>query len=67
MKPLNVLFVCPDTTFVNFRNVCTNQTNFMFMTNPINEDLQHPVHVSGIAMADSTEGAKVFIHRPDVR
>lgn len=38
----------------------------MFMTNPINEDLQHPVHVSGIAMADSTEGAKVFIHRPDV-
>lgn len=39
----------------------------MFMTNPINEDLQHPIHTSGITVVDSTEEAKVFIHRPDVR
>lgn len=38
----------------------------MFITNPINEDLQHPVQVSGITMVDSTEGAKVFVHRPDL-
>uniref|UniRef100_A0A8D0AIF4 PKHD1 like 1 n=1 Tax=Sander lucioperca TaxID=283035 RepID=A0A8D0AIF4_SANLU len=55
-----------DTTFVGFRDVCSGETNFMFITNPINEDLQHPVHVSGITMIDSTEQARVFIHRPDV-
>uniref|UniRef100_A0A3Q3X6F5 Uncharacterized protein n=1 Tax=Mola mola TaxID=94237 RepID=A0A3Q3X6F5_MOLML len=55
------------TTFVNFRNVCSSETNFMFMTNPINEDLQHPVQVSDITMASSTEEAKVFVHRPDVK
>lgn len=39
----------------------------MFFTNPINEDLQHPVQVSRVTMVDSTQSAKVFIHRPDVR
>lgn len=39
----------------------------MFITNPANEDLQHPVHVAGLASVDSADGAKVFIHRPDVR
>lgn len=39
----------------------------MFITNPLNEDLQHPVHVTGATLIDSTEGAKVFIHRADVR
>lgn len=56
-----------DTTFVGFKNVCSSETNFMFITNPLNEDLQHPVHVSGATLIDSTEGAKVFIHRADVR
>lgn len=55
-----------DTTFVGFRNVCSSETNFMFITNPINEDLQHPVQVSTVTIVDSTEPAKVFIHRPDV-
>lgn len=50
-----------------FRNVCSTETDIMFITNPINEDLQHPVHVSDITMIDSTEEAKVFVHRPDVR
>lgn len=39
----------------------------MFITNPINEDLQHPVHTSGITVVNSTDEAKVFIHRPDIR
>lgn len=56
-----------DTTFVGFRNVCSSQTNFMFITNPMNEDLQHPVQVSRVTIVDSTEPAKIFIHRPDVR
>lgn len=56
-----------DTVFVGFRNVCSSETNIMFMTNPINEDLQHPIHTSGITMVDSTEEAEIFIHRPDVR
>ncbi|CAF94000.1 unnamed protein product, partial [Tetraodon nigroviridis] len=60
-RPLN------DTVFVGFRNVCSSETNIMFMTNPINEDLQHPIHTSGITMVDSTEEAEIFIHRPDVR
>ncbi|XP_061597205.1 fibrocystin-L-like isoform X1 [Cololabis saira] len=55
-----------DTTFVNFRNVCSGETNFAFITNPLNEDLQHPVQVSGIKMVDSSEGNEVFIHRPDL-
>ncbi|XP_035537797.1 PKHD1 like 1, tandem duplicate 1 [Morone saxatilis] len=60
------LMTVNDTTFVGFRNVCSSETNFMFITNPINEDLQHPVQVSGIRTVDSTEGAKVFIHRADL-
>lgn len=52
---------------MGFRNVCSSETNFMFITNPINEDLQHPVQVSRVTMVDSTDPAKVFIHRPDVR
>ncbi|XP_054461971.1 PKHD1 like 1, tandem duplicate 1 [Anoplopoma fimbria] len=55
-----------DTTFISFGEVCSTEKNFMFITNPINEDLQHPVQVSGITMVDSVEEAKVFIHRPDV-
>ncbi|XP_056153970.1 fibrocystin-L-like [Lampris incognitus] len=55
-----------DTTFVGFRNVCSSQTNVMFITNPSNEDLQHPIHVQGLTLIDSTEGAKVFVHRPDL-
>ncbi|XP_038131411.1 PKHD1 like 1, tandem duplicate 1 isoform X2 [Cyprinodon tularosa] len=54
------------TTLVGFRDVCSGQKNVMFITNPLNEDLQHPVHVSAMRMVDSTEDAKVFIHRPDV-
>ncbi|XP_053190049.1 fibrocystin-L-like [Scomber japonicus] len=55
-----------DTTFVGFKNVCSTETNVMFMTNPMNDDLQHPVEVSGLKMIDSTELAKVFIHRADL-
>ncbi|XP_069372727.1 PKHD1 like 1, tandem duplicate 1 [Paralichthys olivaceus] len=60
------LMTVKDSMFVNFRNVCSGETNFMFMTNPNNEDLQHPVQVSGIQMIDSTENAKVFIHRANL-
>ncbi|KAK5854667.1 hypothetical protein PBY51_004842 [Eleginops maclovinus] len=60
------LMTVRDTTFVNFGNVCSGEMNFAFMTNPLNEDLQHPVHVSDITMIDSQEGGKVFLHRPDV-
>lgn len=56
-----------DTTFVNFGTVCSGEINVAFMTNPLNEDLQHPVHVSDISMIDSQEEGKLFIHRPDVR
>ncbi|XP_053571903.1 fibrocystin-L [Bombina bombina] len=55
-----------DTTFVGFRNVCSGETNVMFMTNPLNEDLQHPIHVSGINIVNSSEKQKIFIHRPDL-
>ncbi|XP_036421459.1 fibrocystin-L-like [Colossoma macropomum] len=55
-----------DTTFAGFRNVCSSQTNYMFMTNPGNDDLQHPVYVTRITKSDSTEEAQVFIHRPDL-
>ncbi|KAM4573877.1 fibrocystin-L-like [Odontesthes bonariensis] len=55
-----------DTTFGNFRDVCSGEMNFMFLTNPLNEDLQHPVHVSGMEAVGSTEDAKVFVHRANV-
>uniref|UniRef100_A0A3B3X637 G8 domain-containing protein n=1 Tax=Poecilia mexicana TaxID=48701 RepID=A0A3B3X637_9TELE len=55
-----------DTTFVGFRDVCSGERNYVFMTNPLNEDLQHPLQVSAVRMLDSTEDARVFIHRPDV-
>uniref|UniRef100_A0A8D3DR72 PKHD1 like 1, tandem duplicate 2 n=1 Tax=Scophthalmus maximus TaxID=52904 RepID=A0A8D3DR72_SCOMX len=54
------------TMFVNFKNVCSSEANIMFITNPLSEDLQHPVQVSGLRMVDSTESAKVFIHRADL-
>ncbi|XP_069813288.1 fibrocystin-L-like isoform X2 [Dendropsophus ebraccatus] len=60
------LMTVKDTTFVGYKSVCSGQSNVMFMTNPENEDLQHPVQVSGITMLDSSENHKVFIHRPDV-
>ncbi|XP_030597029.1 PKHD1 like 1, tandem duplicate 1 [Archocentrus centrarchus] len=60
------LMTVRDTTFINFRNVCSSEANIMFITNPQSEDLQHPVQVSGIRVIDSTEEAKVFIHRPDL-
>lgn len=39
----------------------------IFITNPLNEDLQHPIHVKNIQLVDTTEQSKIFIHRPDVR
>ncbi|XP_042362122.1 fibrocystin-L-like [Plectropomus leopardus] len=60
------LMIVRDTTFVSFKDVCTGERNIMFMTNPLNEDLQHPIQVSSITMIDSTEDDRVFIHRPDV-
>uniref|UniRef100_A0AAR2IPV4 Polycystic kidney and hepatic disease 1 (autosomal recessive)-like 1 n=1 Tax=Pygocentrus nattereri TaxID=42514 RepID=A0AAR2IPV4_PYGNA len=55
-----------DTTFAGFRNVCLSQTDYMFMTNPGNDDLQHPIYVKRITKIDSTEEAQVFIYRPDL-
>ncbi|KAM4688908.1 fibrocystin-L [Discoglossus pictus] len=60
------LMTVTDTTFVGYKSTCSGETNVMFMTNPLNEDLQHPIHVSGITIVDSSEKQKVFIHRPDV-
>ncbi|XP_042639560.1 fibrocystin-L [Orycteropus afer afer] len=53
-------------TFVGFKNICSGETNVIFITNPLNEDLQHPIHVKNIQLVDSTEQSKIFIHRPDV-
>uniref|UniRef100_A0A3Q3K5H6 Polycystic kidney and hepatic disease 1 (autosomal recessive)-like 1 n=1 Tax=Monopterus albus TaxID=43700 RepID=A0A3Q3K5H6_MONAL len=60
------LMTVKDTTFISFRNVCSSETNVMFISNPQSEDLQHPVQVSGIRVFDSTENAQVFVHRPDL-
>ena len=61
-----IIFVL-DTTFVGFKNVCSGETNVIFITNPLNEDLQHPIHVKNIQLVDTTEQSKIFIHRPDLR
>lgn len=55
------------STFVGFKNVCSDETNVIFITNPLNEDLQHPIHVKDIQLVNTTEQAKIFIHRPDIR
>ncbi|KAM5281038.1 fibrocystin-L [Ctenodactylus gundi] len=54
------------STFVGFKNVCSGETNVIFITNPLNEDLQHPIHVKNIQLVDTTEQSKIFIHRPDI-
>ncbi|XP_054983665.1 fibrocystin-L [Sorex araneus] len=54
------------STFVGFKNVCSGETNVVFITNPLNEDLQHPIHVKNIQLIDTTEQSKIFIHRPDI-
>ncbi|XP_036732330.2 LOW QUALITY PROTEIN: fibrocystin-L [Manis pentadactyla] len=54
------------STFVGFKNVCSGETNVIFITNPLNEDLQHPIHVKNIHLVDTTEQSKIFIHRPDI-
>ncbi|KAK2887447.1 hypothetical protein Q8A67_015675 [Cirrhinus molitorella] len=60
------LMTVSDTTFVGFKNVCSTERNYMFMTNPGNEDLQHPISVQRISKIDSTEDSLAFIHRPDL-
>ncbi|XP_073714829.1 fibrocystin-L [Misgurnus anguillicaudatus] len=60
------LMTVSDTTFVGFRNVCSTERNYMFMTNPRNEDLQHPISVERISKIDSTEESLAFIHNPDL-
>ncbi|XP_004640150.1 fibrocystin-L [Octodon degus] len=55
-----------DTTFVGFKNVCSGETNVIFITNPLNEDLQHPIYVRNIQLVDTTESSKIYIHRPDI-
>ncbi|XP_019729703.1 PKHD1 like 1, tandem duplicate 1 [Hippocampus comes] len=64
---INGLMEVVDSTFVGFRSVCSGQTNVMFISNPFNEDLQHPVHVWNLTIVNSTKEARIFIHRPDVR
>ncbi|XP_072104046.1 PKHD1 like 1, tandem duplicate 1 [Mobula birostris] len=60
------LMMVQNTTFVGFRGVCSKELNTMFISNPNNEDMQHPVLVEGITIDQSEERGKVFIHRPDV-
>ncbi|XP_051879473.1 PKHD1 like 1, tandem duplicate 1 [Pristis pectinata] len=60
------LMMVQNTTFVGFRGVCSQQLNVMFISNPDNEDVQHPVLVEGITIDQSEERGKVFIHRPDI-
>ncbi|XP_051699933.2 fibrocystin-L isoform X2 [Oryctolagus cuniculus] len=54
------------STFVGFKNVCSGETNVIFITNPLNEDLQHPIYVKNIQLVDTIEQSKIFIHRPDI-
>ncbi|KAM7317037.1 hypothetical protein ACRRTK_023339 [Alexandromys fortis] len=54
------------STFVGFKDVCSGETNVVFITNPLNEDLQHPIHVKNVQLVDTAEPSKVFIHRPDI-
>ncbi|CAO2602354.1 Pkhd1l1 [Lemmus lemmus] len=54
------------STFVGFKDVCSGETNVVFITNPLNEDLQHPIHVKNVHLIDTIEQSKVFIHRPDI-
>ncbi|XP_043545298.1 fibrocystin-L-like [Chiloscyllium plagiosum] len=58
--------IIENTTFVGFKGTCSNKLNVMFITNPKNEDFQHPILVKGITIVDSEERGKVFIHRPNV-
>nr|XP_058131903.1 fibrocystin-L isoform X2 [Dasypus novemcinctus] len=65
----NAITGCLDvasSTFVGFKNVCSGETNVIFITNPLNEDLQHPIHVKNIQLVDTTEQSKIYIHRPDI-
>ncbi|XP_066572050.1 PKHD1 like 1, tandem duplicate 1 isoform X2 [Amia ocellicauda] len=60
------LLTVTNTVFESFQSVCSREKNVIFMTSPNNEDLQHPVHVQNLTIVNSTEDAKIFIHRPDV-
>ncbi|KAA0710214.1 Fibrocystin-L Polycystic kidney and hepatic disease 1-like protein 1 [Triplophysa tibetana] len=60
------LLTVSDTTFVGFKNVCSTERDYMFITNPGNEDLQHPISVERITKIDSTEESLAFIHNPDL-
>uniref|UniRef100_H3AJV8 Uncharacterized protein n=1 Tax=Latimeria chalumnae TaxID=7897 RepID=H3AJV8_LATCH len=56
-----------DTTFVNFKDVCNGEQNIIFMTNPLNEDLHHPIYLRGITLFNVKDEFKVFIHHPETR
>uniref|UniRef100_H3AJV9 Uncharacterized protein n=1 Tax=Latimeria chalumnae TaxID=7897 RepID=H3AJV9_LATCH len=55
------------TTFVNFKDVCNGEQNIIFMTNPLNEDLHHPIYLRGITLFNVKDEFKVFIHHPETR
>lgn len=64
-KILLMFSIQPDVTFANFKSTC-NVRDVMFYTNPINEDISHPTHLSGITKVDSDEDSTVLIDRPSV-
>ena len=50
--------------FKNFGTRGHYEASFAVGTNPQNEDLQHPITVSGIIMEDVERGYEVVYHRP---
>uniref|UniRef100_A0A8C4N397 Polycystic kidney and hepatic disease 1 (autosomal recessive)-like 1 n=1 Tax=Eptatretus burgeri TaxID=7764 RepID=A0A8C4N397_EPTBU len=55
-----------DTILTGFGEICSGQRDIAFMTNPLNEDLQHPIHVQRLRWHGTSDRNKVFIHRPSL-
>nr|XP_032810523.1 fibrocystin-L isoform X1 [Petromyzon marinus] len=60
------MMLVEDVVFAGFGEACSGKRSVAFMTNPLNEDLQHPVHTRRLRWFDAPASARVFIHRPDL-
>ena len=54
-----------DVVFSDFGEKCSKRS-YMFMTNQLSGDFQHPIRTKGILMNNVDAGSVAYFHRPDV-
>ena len=53
-------------TFEHFTSDGAGSSDFAISTNKKNDDMQHPVYVSGLTLNDVENTSKVYFHQPNL-